>query len=41
MRAIMFAACRGLRLQQPDDRQLPKCVLQLCAMSLLERHCAC
>ena len=38
MRAIILAAGRGLRLQQPDDRQMPKCLLQFGSMSLLERH---
>src|SRR5277367_3361418 len=38
MRAIILSAGRGLRLQQPDDRQLPKCLLQFGGMSLLERH---
>jgi choline kinase len=38
MRAIILAAGRGLRLQQTDDRQFPKCLLQFGGMSLLERH---
>jgi choline kinase len=38
MRAIILAAGRGLRLQQADERQLPKCLLQFGGMSLLERH---
>jgi choline kinase len=38
MRAIILAAGRGLRLQQSDDRQMPKCLLQFGGMSLLERH---
>ena len=38
MRAIILAAGRGLRLQQTDDRQMPKCLLQFGGMSLLERH---
>ena len=38
MRAIVLAAGRGLRLQQPEDEQLPKCLLQFGGMSLLERH---
>jgi choline kinase len=38
MRAIILAAGRGLRLQQADDAQLPKCLLQFGGMSLLERH---
>jgi choline kinase len=38
MRAIILAAGRGLRLQQPEDQQLPKCLLQFDGMSLLERH---
>ena len=38
MRAIILAAGRGLRLQQPEDQQLPKCLLQFGGMSLLERH---
>jgi hypothetical protein len=28
MRAILLAAGRGLRLQQPEDEQLPKCLLR-------------
>jgi choline kinase len=38
MRAIILAAGRGLRLVQPEDRQLPKCLLRFDGMSLLERH---
>lgn len=38
MRAIILAAGRGLRLQQSDDQQFPKCLLQFGGMSLLERH---
>ena len=38
MRAIILAAGRGSRLQQPTDQQLPKCLLQFGGMSLLERH---
>lgn len=38
MRAIILAAGRGLRLQQPEDRQLPKCLLRFGGRSLLERH---
>ncbi len=38
MRAIILAAGRGLRLQQPEDQQLPKCLLRFGGMSLLERH---
>ncbi len=38
MRAIILAAGRGLRLQQPEDQQSPKCLLQFGGMSLLERH---
>ncbi|MGO9425495.1 MAG: NTP transferase domain-containing protein [Steroidobacteraceae bacterium] len=38
MRAIILAAGRGLRLQQPEDEQLPKCLLRFSGMSLLERH---
>src|SRR3982074_1002941 len=38
MRAIILAAGRGLRLQQSDDRQMPKCLLQFGGMSLLEPH---
>ena len=38
MRAIILAAGRGLRLQQADPRQLPKCLLQFGGMTLLERH---
>jgi len=38
MRAILLAAGRGLRLQQPEDQQLPKCLLRFDDMSLLERH---
>ncbi len=38
MRAIILAAGRGLRLQQPEDQQLPKSLLRFGGMSLLERH---
>jgi choline kinase len=38
MRAIILAAGRGLRLQQPEAQQIPKCLLQFDGMSLLERH---
>jgi choline kinase len=38
MRAIILAAGRGLRLQQPEDSQLPKCLLRFDGVSLLERH---
>ena len=38
MRAIIFVAGRGLRLQQADDRLMPNCLLQFDGMSLLERH---
>jgi len=38
MRAIILAAGRGLRLQQPEDQQLPKCLLRFGSMTLLERH---
>jgi len=38
MRAIILAAGTGLRLQQPEDRQTPKCLLRFGGMTLLERH---
>jgi choline kinase len=38
MRAIILAAGRGLRLQQPAEHELPKCLLRFGGMSLLERH---
>jgi choline kinase len=38
MRAIILAAGRGQRLRQPEDRQLPKCLLRFDGKSLLERH---
>ena len=38
MRAILLAAGQGLRLQYPPDRQLPKCLLRIGGVSLLERH---
>ncbi len=38
MRAIILAAGRGLRLQQPEDQQLPKCLLRFGGKTLLERH---
>ncbi|HEY2781788.1 MAG TPA: phosphocholine cytidylyltransferase family protein [Steroidobacteraceae bacterium] len=38
MRAIILAAGRGMRLQQPEESQLPKCLLCFGGMTLLERH---
>jgi choline kinase len=38
MRAILLAAGSGLRLQQPEDQQQPKCLLKFGGKSLLERH---
>jgi choline kinase len=38
MRAILLAAGLGLRLQQPEDQQLPKCLLAFGGKTLLERH---
>jgi choline kinase len=38
MRAVILAAGRGLRLQQSEDQQEPKCLLRFDGMSLLERH---
>lgn len=38
MRAIILAAGRGIRLQQPEESQLPKCLLRFDGMTLLERH---
>ena len=38
MRAIILAAGRGIRLQLPEDSQLPKCLLRFGGMTLLERH---
>jgi choline kinase len=38
VRAIILAAGQGLRLHQPADQQLPKCLLRFGGMSLLERH---
>jgi choline kinase len=38
MRAIILAAGRGLRLQQPHEEQLPKILLKFDGRSLLERH---
>jgi choline kinase len=38
MRAIILAAGRGLRLQQPEDMQEPKCLLRFDGKTLLERH---
>jgi choline kinase len=38
MRAIILAAGRGIRLQLPEDAQLPKCLLRFDGMTLLERH---
>jgi choline kinase len=40
MRAIILAAGRGQRLQQPEGRQVPKCLLRFGGKSLLERHLA-
>jgi choline kinase len=38
MRAIILAAGRGIRLQLPEDSQLPKCLLRFGGTTLLERH---
>jgi choline kinase len=38
MRAIILAAGFGLRLQQPEGDQFPKCLLRFDGVSLLERH---
>ncbi len=38
MRAIILAAGRGIRLQQSDAEQVPKCLLRFAGSSLLERH---
>jgi len=38
MRAIILAAGRGMRLQRPQDDQLPKCLLSFDGRTLLERH---
>jgi choline kinase len=38
MRAIILAAGRGLRLIQPEDAQVPKCLLRFDGITLLERH---
>src|SRR5260370_21853285 len=38
MLAIILAAGRGIRLQLPEDSQLPKCLLRFDGMTLLERH---
>jgi choline kinase len=38
MRAIILAAGRGIRLQLPEDSQLPKCLLRFAGMTLIERH---
>jgi choline kinase len=38
MRAIILAAGRGVRLQLPDEGQVPKCLLRFAGMTLLERH---
>jgi choline kinase len=38
IRAIILAAGRGIRLQLPEDSQLPKCLLRFDGMTLLERH---
>lgn len=38
MRAILLAAGRGLRLQQPAEAELPKCLLEFGGRTLLERH---
>src|SRR5262249_26194869 len=38
MRAIILAAGRGMRLQQPEEEQLPKCLLSFDGRTLLERH---
>ncbi|RZT42173.1 phosphocholine cytidylyltransferase family protein [Cupriavidus agavae] len=38
MRAIILAAGLGLRLQQQQGKQFPKCLLRFDGMTLLERH---
>jgi choline kinase len=38
MRAIILAAGRGMRLQQMEEEQLPKCLLRFDGRTLLERH---
>ncbi len=38
MRAIILAAGRGMRLQQAEERQSPKCLLKFGGLTLLERH---
>jgi choline kinase len=38
VRAIILAAGRGLRLKQPLDTEVPKCLLQFGGRTLLERH---
>jgi choline kinase len=38
MRAIILAAGRGIRLQQSEEQQLPKCLLAFDGRTLLERH---
>ena len=38
MRAIILAAGRGLRLQQPDKEDFPKVLLNFAGQTLLERH---
>ena len=38
MRAIILAAGRGVRLQQVDGQELPKCLLEFGGTTLLERH---
>ena len=38
MRAIILAAGRGSRLQQPEGQPLPKCLMKFGGVSLLERH---
>ncbi len=38
MRAIILAAGRGMRLQQPQEDPLPKCLLSFGGRTLLERH---
>jgi choline kinase len=40
MRAIILAAGRGQRLQQPEHQQIPKCLLRFGGKTLLERHLA-
>jgi choline kinase len=35
---MILAAGRGIRLQLPEDSQLPKCLLRFDGMTLLERH---